>query len=954
MRERVAVLVVDDRPSNLSAIEALLEDQDVDLVKALSGTEALRHTLTQDFALILLDVQMPGMDGFETAELMRANPKTRHLPIIFVTAWMSETTLQFKGYELGAVDYLIKPFAPHILRGKVSVFCQLYRQRRELEAAKARLEATVQERVEQLRESEERFRLLATHAPVGIYQFDRDGNCVSANPCWYTMCGLTPEGAAGQGWWATLHPDDEPLIAAAIRNAFAHDTGYALEYRIVSGNRTTRTVLARAEMSRDHAGRPRHLFGTVLDITDRKTAENEMMLAKADAERANEAKSRFLAAASHDLRQPLAAMTLYLDVLQKEVAANSQPLVGDLRQCVGSLSKLLTDLLDMSKLEAGVVRPTVSNFRVNDLLASLLSVHAPQARLKGLWLSYVSTRLTARTDAVLFQRMLGNLIANAVRYTEQGRILVGCRRRAGIAWIEVWDTGIGIPPDKTSEIFEEFKQLGDGARTRGSGLGLAIVAKTAALLGLRIRVNSRPGHGSMFALELPLGEAIEQPLQARAPQRRSLRIALVEDNRPVLLAVKCALESVGHEVIAAESRRELVEALGGRRPDVVLSDYRLTAGETGFDVIDSVRELHGSLIPALVMTGETAPSLIREMADRGIAVQHKPLDLDALQLGLASIVPTESGIDPLTGVWNPRRLEDAARHALHAGQRREQAVSLIRFDIDRFPDLAGEFGSQQADDVLREIARRAGAILCEGDALARRGGDAFLVLAKASATDAETLAENLRRAIESAPCLAVDRVSASFGVAEHIAGEPYEEWLARADDALHLARNSGGNCVRLHPANQLWTLRRPIDGRFVQLVWHEHYCCGEPTIDAQHRALFEQANALLTDLLGGCPAPELALAARQMLNDVARHSRDEERVLEAAGYPHLDRHRTDHAALLRKAGNVLARLEKDAGRMSELIEFLAYQVIALHILGADREYATHLKAVGSSASSELA
>lgn len=708
-------------------------------------------------------------------------------------------------------------------------------------------------------------------------------------------------------------------------------------------------------MSLDLEGRPRHLFGTVLDITDRKTAENEMILAKAEAERANEAKSRFLAAASHDLRQPLGAMTLYLDVLRKEVPVSSQPLVSDLRQCVGSLSTLLTDLLDMSKLDAGVVRPTISNFQVNDILASLLSVHTPEARLKGLWLSYVSTKLTARTDAVLFQRMLGNLIANAVRYTEQGRILVGCRRRGGRAWVEVWDSGIGIPADKTGEIFEEFKQLGNGARTRGSGLGLAIVAKTAALLGLQIRVNSRPGHGSMFALELPLGEPVQQPLQQTAPQRRSLRIALVEDNHCVLLAMKRALESVGHEVIAAECRRELIEALGGRRPDVVLSDYRLGSGETAVHVIDCVRKLHGKMIPALAMTGETAPSFIREMADRGLAVYQKPLDLETLQRCLASIVTTEPGIDPLTGAWNSRRLEDAARNALHAEPRREQALSLILFDIDRFEDLDGEFGSQQADDVLREIARRAGATLREGDVLARRGGAAFLVLAKApAATDSETLAEKLRRTIESAPFPDVGKVSASFGVAEHLAGEPYEEWLARADDALHLSRNSGGNCVRLHPANRLWTPRRPIDGRFVQLIWHDHYCCGEPRIDAQHQALLEQGNALLTNLLAGRRAPELALAARQLLDEVAQHCRDEEQVLEAAGYPDLDRHRAEHAALLRKAENVLARLEKGVGSMAHLIEFLAYEVIALHMLGADREYAAHLDALRSGSSVELA
>ncbi|WP_247002773.1 response regulator [Aromatoleum buckelii] len=955
MAERVAVLAVDDRPVNLSAIEALLDDQEVDVVKALSGNDALRHTLTREFALVLLDVQMPGMDGFETAELMRANPKTRHLPIIFVTAGISNRGMQFKGYELGAVDYLIKPFEPHVLRGKVMVFCDLFRQRRELEAAKALLEARIEERVEQLRESEERFRLLATHAPVGIYQLDRDGNCLSANPRWYELCGLAPEAAAGQGWRVTLHPDDQLLVDAATRNAFEHDTGYALEYRIVSGSGPTRTVLARAEMIRDHNRRPRHLFGTLLDITEQKTVENELVLAKAEAERANEAKSRFLAAASHDLRQPLAAMTLYLDVLRQEVPASSQKLVGNLRQCVSSLSKLLTDLLDMSKLEAGVVTPTISDFPINDILASVLAVHAPEARLKGLWLTYVSTRLTARTDAVLFQRMLGNLIANAVRYTEHGRILVGCRRRGGKAWVEVWDTGVGIPENKMSEIFEEFKQLGDGARTRGSGLGLAIVAKTAALLGLQIRVGSRLGRGSMFALELPLGKAPRQLPQQPGPQRRSLRIALVEDNPAVLDAVKCALESVGHEVIAAQSRHEMLEALGERRPDAVVSDYRLMDGETGLDVIESVWELHDSMIPALVLTGETAPSFIRNMADRAIAVQHKPLDLEALQVCLANLVAAVSGIDPLTGVRNLRRIEYASRHAIRTGARRDQAPSLILFDIDCFQDFAGEFGSQRGDDVLREIARRAGATLREGDELGRKGGAAFLVLAQNTSPAAgETLAESLRRAIEAEPCPTVGKVTASFGVAEHLAGEPFEEWLARADDAVRLAKNAGGNCVRLHPANLLWKPRRPVDGQFVQLVWHEHYCCGEPTIDAQHRALVEQANALLTDLMGGrCPTPELVLTARRVLSEVAQHCRDEEQILEAAAYPDLDCHRAEHAALLRRAENFLARLGNGAQNVAGLLEFIAYEFVALHMLGTDREYATHLGANSMASSSPV-
>ena len=155
MGTKPKILIVDDKPENLVALEAVLGDDGLNLVKASSGNDALRHTLKQDFALVLLDVQMPGMDGFETAELMRSNPKTRHLPIIFVTAGMKDIQLQFKGYELGSVDYLIKPFEPHILQSKVKVFCELYRQRRQLESHQLVLESRIRERVAELKESEE-------------------------------------------------------------------------------------------------------------------------------------------------------------------------------------------------------------------------------------------------------------------------------------------------------------------------------------------------------------------------------------------------------------------------------------------------------------------------------------------------------------------------------------------------------------------------------------------------------------------------------------------------------------------------------------------------------------------------------------------------------------------------------------------------------------------------------
>jgi diguanylate cyclase (GGDEF)-like protein/PAS domain S-box-containing protein len=235
----------------------------------------------------------------------------------------------------------------------------------------------------------------------------------------------------------------------------------------------------------------------------------DLALAKAAAETANVAKSNFLAAASHDLLQPLAALGLYMEVLKNKMSPPNEKLLTNMTNCVAALSELLPDLLDISKLEAGVVTAESSDFPVSDLLSRLVVVHTPQARNKGLRLRCRPSGLHAHTDPVLLKRILGNLIANAIRYTERGGVLIACRRHQGKTWIEIWDSGIGIPQDKTQEVFEEYRQLAPNNQSRGagpvgSGLGLSIVAKMAALLGLEIRVQSRLGKGSMFAVELQL------------------------------------------------------------------------------------------------------------------------------------------------------------------------------------------------------------------------------------------------------------------------------------------------------------------------------------------------------------------------------------------------------------------------------------------------------------------
>ncbi|BAL23922.1 HAMP domain-containing sensor histidine kinase [Azoarcus sp. KH32C] len=365
----------------------------------------------------------------------------------------------------------------------------------------------------------------------------------------------------------------------------------------------------------------------------------ELATAKVEAERANNAKTRFLAAVSHDLRQPLSALSLYVGALGSKPSAVDGLVVANMQNCVTSLSGMLSNLLDLSKLEAGIVTADPGDFMLDALIANVVSSQEPEANARGLQLRCTVSHLIARTDAILFRRIIENFVSNSIRYTEKGGVLIGCRRREGKMWVEVWDTGLGIPEDKTSEIFEEFRQLGNYERNRakGSGLGLAIVAKTAELLGLQIRVRSRPGKGSMFAVEVPLGEAVK-PAFRHAYSHRPLRIAVVEDNAEVALALTHALTSAGHEVIAAASRKELWPRLDGRAPDVVISDYRLAGSETGFDVITSLRTAFGNDLPALLITGDTDPSVIGRMAAERIRVQHKPLDFEALLSRIADLV----------------------------------------------------------------------------------------------------------------------------------------------------------------------------------------------------------------------------------------------------------------------------------------------------------------------------
>ena len=365
---------------------------------------------------------------------------------------------------------------------------------------------------------------------------------------------------------------------------------------------------------------------------------------------ANQAKSRLLAAASHDLRQPMHALSLFVGQLQESKTTGERiALMQRIERAVGSLSELLDQLLDLSKLEAGAVQAVQQDFAVGDMLSEFGTEFASLARVKGIEVRVLATDAWLRSDPVLLRRILSNLVANAIRYTERGGVLIGCRRRAHQVRIAVWDTGCGIPADRFEDVFHEFVQLAGteprhGDRSgRGLGLGLSIVARLADLLGTKVELRSTVGRGSMFALELPLGganPAAQQPLMPSSVTALRGTFALVVDDDEAARAGMCGLlETWGCVTLRAQDSNEAVAQLPAhdRLPELIICDYWLT-NETGLDAIERVRAAIGRHVPALLVTAETSRPVLLAAQAAGTPLLHKPVSPLKLRALLAQML----------------------------------------------------------------------------------------------------------------------------------------------------------------------------------------------------------------------------------------------------------------------------------------------------------------------------
>lgn len=368
------------------------------------------------------------------------------------------------------------------------------------------------------------------------------------------------------------------------------------------------------------------------EISDRRSIEKQLVSAKMAAERANQSKTRFIAAASHDLLQPLNASRLFVSaLLNRRIALSTRALVNQTATALDSVEDLLEALLEISRLDAGAIQPEMKDFQINKLLATLQNEFLPLAERSGLRLDIDRSEYWINTDVRLLRRILQNLISNAIRYTETGSVTVSCwPTDGGLLMVDVIDTGIGILPEEHSRIFEEFRRLDDSKAIPGKGLGLAIVQRACETLGYEIKLESELGHGAKFSLAVPLGIRQDTPAPEDAPtgrdrSLRNLNILVIDNEVQIQVGMSQLLATWGCTTVCASDLRSAISQASGLRPDVIIADYHLEANQTGDQIIRELHELFGNDIGAFVISADRSEAVHKALAMHKIPLLNKPV-----------------------------------------------------------------------------------------------------------------------------------------------------------------------------------------------------------------------------------------------------------------------------------------------------------------------------------------
>ncbi|MCK6550048.1 response regulator [Myxococcota bacterium] len=658
------VLLVDDTPANLFALESLLADLELELVTASSGADALRACLRRDFALVLLDVHMPDMDGFETAALLRANPRTRHIPIIFVTGAAREASYEFKGYEAGAVDYLAKPLVPAVVRSKVRVFQQIHRQRRALERQERELERLVEERTRELSQSEERFRLTFELAPVGVAHVAMDGTVLRANRRFCEISGCAPAVVAGRAL-ADLCPG-----AAASRDGFgslealiAAGAGVHEERRLVRADGTEVWAQITASVVRDAASSPRYAVVVVEETTERHHMEAQLLQSQK-----LEALGTLAGGIAHDFNNILSAIIGYAAIAKSEATGDAAEDLAEIERAASRGSELVKQILAFSRRAP----QRTSSIHVRPLVEEGLKL------LRATLPTTIEIRTSLEVDGSVLgdptqiHQILMNLCTNAalamkpaggVLHVSLDEVLLGqdhlpatSRDRdavptdSGPRWfvrLRVRDTGCGIPRAVLDRIFEPFfTTRADGS---GTGLGLAVVHGITRAYGGAVAVDSVEGQGTELTVLLP--RHAEGPRAAHEPtaaRRGAERLLFVDDEAPLARVLSRSLGRLGYRVSTFTSSLAALEAFEAEPHafDAVVTDMTMP-GMTGDLLAKNVRQIRPDL-PVVLCTGYLDGVGSDRMAAGGIgAVVLKPANVAEISAALRKLLDRAPGRNAL-------------------------------------------------------------------------------------------------------------------------------------------------------------------------------------------------------------------------------------------------------------------------------------------------------------------
>ena len=658
--QRISILLVDDEPKNLTVLETILDDPGYRLVRAESADQALLALVAEEFALIVLDIQMPGMSGFELAQLIKQRKKTAGVPIIFLTAYYSEDQHILEGYGTGAVDYLHKPVNSRILRSKVAVFAELHRKTRECTLANhallaevierrrvqgelrqwnMELERRVQERTAELlaaitalRESEERLRLAQQAGKIGIWDWD-----LATGAGTWTDAAWEIFDPAGKGddvtmtkWLTCIHPDDRERADLAVHTPISAGR-YRDEYRVVTQDARTKWVESVGAFEYEGT-RPVRMLGAVRDITERKEMELEL-------KESSRRKDEFLAMLGHELRNPLAPIRSGLDLLRMEQPGSD--IIGLMKGQVDHLVRLVDDLLDVSRIMRGKIEFRREPVELATVIAQAVETARPiiEGECHQLTRSLPLSPVWLDADSVRLTQVFANLLNNSAKYTpNRGHISITAHVEGQMVVVHIRDDGVGIEPELLPLVFDLFTQ-GDRAIDRsqgGLGIGLTVVKSLVEMHRGTVTAHSAgTGLGSEFIVRLPiLTQQRIEPAQrlAHRPQR-GYRILAVDDNVAAATLLKLLLSKLGpHEITVAHDGPSTLESVVNQRPEIVLLDIGLP-GMSGYEVAARMRALpENAGILLVALTGYGSAEDRRESRAAGFD-EHlvKPADIEVLR-----------------------------------------------------------------------------------------------------------------------------------------------------------------------------------------------------------------------------------------------------------------------------------------------------------------------------------